>query len=215
MPDECSKLLDEITPSLDDVLDNSPAGDFFMDCEDIERDYERLCKRKGVDPRDENPDLREIAEKKAKDRAKKAYDEAVSEIHWLFYQNERIDVYREIYVDDVPEFIDSLSKHGRSMYRGEMRGVGYYWAWDIGHAFSYGHSGGKGPPIVLVSTIGCDDIDLEMTIGDYMMFTSKESGILGGENEVNLLEGRKIVIDQILTRDGKNLIEGRTIEAWT
>ena len=202
-------------PSLDDVLDHSPAGDFFMDCEDIERDYERLCKREGVDPRDKNPELRTEAEEKARNRAMKAYDGAVSKIRWFFYQNERLDVYREIYVDDIQGFIDSISKYGRSMYQDEMRGVGYYWAWDIGHAFSYGHSGKGGMPIILVSTIGCDDIDLEMTIGDYLMFTSKESGISEGENEINLIEGRRIVLEQILTRDGKNLIEGRKIEAWT
>jgi len=214
MTDECDRVLGDNLPSLDDVLDHTPAGDYFMDCEDVERHYMWLCKKKGVDWRDENPELHAMADEKARERAMKAYEEAVFEIEHLFSESNRVTIYREMYVDHVGIFIDSLSEHGKTMYRGEMRGVGTYWSWELEGAFAYcGHD--VGTPITLVSTAGCDDLDLEMMIGDFMQFSSGESVMHEREDEVNLLDGRPIVIEQILTRDGKNLIEGRTIPAWT
>ena len=214
MGDACDRVLGDNLPSLDDVLDHTPAGDFFMDCDDIEEDYRRICRKEGVDPRDENPKQHAMAEANAREQARDAYEEATFEIGRLFEKSDRVTIYREMYVDNASIFIDSLFEHGKTMYRGEMRGVGTYWSWERGGAFAYcGH--GVGTPIILVSTAGCDDLDIEMMIGDYMQFSSSKSIMRERENEVNLLDGRPIVIEQILTRYGKNLIEGRTIPAWT
>jgi hypothetical protein len=129
-----------------------------------------------------------------KDDLKKEYDEVMSFIEKACDEG-KITVFRAMMIPDIDRFIEGVRK---SMSIGES------WAWDIAHAIVYGSISAKtqselnAKTYILKATANFNVINVDETI--FLFLTMNE-------NEIRLYERRKVLLESILSEDGKVIRE--------
>ena len=80
------------------------------------------------------------------------------------------------------------------VYKGVLKGIGIYWAWDIDYAVNYW--GGEGKEIIIEAVARCEDIDFLSTIVSFVIFSKEKEeeceGLDCRENEIRIKKGSKL-----------------------
>jgi len=123
-------------------------------------------------------------------------------------QSGKLKIYREIHVDDVEEFLDSLNKS--TTIQG-FKGIGIYWSWDkdVAHA----HCGSGGHSVLLEGLVGINDINYKNTAQKNL---NPILGIGVDENEAEIEVKAKADITIVAVHaSNKNIWQGKVQIAAT
>lgn len=117
-------------------------------------------------------------------------------------KNGKLICYREITVpkENLKAFLNAV-KQGKKYKPKIYSGIGVYWSWDKDVAEA--HWAGKGDAVTLVGLVPLNAIDLEQTAFANMDVST------GEEKEINVKEGAKIEIINVLDGNGNSLFEGK------